>query len=209
MLHTGRLPDGGLIYPAMPFRPTPRSRARTSDAIFAYLRSVPPVHQPNQPHELRFPYNNRQLILGWRTLYFQEGEYKPDPKQTAEWNRGAYLVRGPGPLRDVPLADQRPRRHQRSAGVPGRADPDAELVRAVAHLESARPGSANGASRISSICCATGISHRGAVYGPMAEVVYNSLQYLTDADMRAMAVYLKSLGQGIATAAANRRLRAP
>jgi mono/diheme cytochrome c family protein len=41
-----------------------------------------------------------------------------------------------------------------------------------------------------------GVSHRGAVYGPMSEVTFNSLQYLTDADVRAMAVYLKSLGQG-------------
>ena len=42
----------------------------------------------------------------------------------------------------------------------------------------------------------TGVSERGAVYGPMAEVTYNSLQYLTDNDVNAMAVYLKSLGQG-------------
>src|SRR5262249_14454641 len=41
-----------------------------------------------------------------------------------------------------------------------------------------------------------GVSHRGAVYGPMAEVTFNSLQYLNDADVRAMAVYLKSLGRG-------------
>jgi len=54
---------------------------------------------------------------------------------------------------------------------------------------------ASGASRRSSIC-RTGVSHRGAVYGPMAEVTYDSLQYLNDADVRAMAVYLKSLGQG-------------
>ena len=42
----------------------------------------------------------------------------------------------------------------------------------------------------------TGVSARGAVYGPMAEVIYNSLQYLTDANIEAMAVYLKSLAQG-------------
>jgi len=42
----------------------------------------------------------------------------------------------------------------------------------------------------------TGISRRGAVYGPMAEVTFNSLQYLNDADVRAMAIYLKSLAEG-------------
>ena len=53
-------------------------------------------NQKNRPHELRFPYNNRSLILGWRTLFFSEGEYKPDPSKSAEWNRGAYLVEGLG-----------------------------------------------------------------------------------------------------------------
>ena len=113
-MHTGRFPDGGLIYPAMPFGSYTKVTREDCDAIFAYLRSVPPVRQPNRPHDLRFPFNNRQLILGWRTLFFQEGEYQPDPTKSAEWNRGAYLVRGAGPLRNVPLADQRPRRQLRS-----------------------------------------------------------------------------------------------
>jgi hypothetical protein len=63
----------------MPFGPYTKVTREDSDAIFAYLRSVPPVRQPNRPHDLRFPFNNRQLILGWRTLFFQEGEYQPDP----------------------------------------------------------------------------------------------------------------------------------
>jgi hypothetical protein len=68
-MHTGRFPDGGLIYPAMPFGSYTKVTRADSDAIFAYLRSVPPVHQPNRPQDLRFPFNNRQLILGWRTLF--------------------------------------------------------------------------------------------------------------------------------------------
>ena len=58
--------------------------------------SVPPVRQENRKHELRFPFNKRELLIGWRTLYFKEGEYVPDPKQSAQWNRGAYLVEGLG-----------------------------------------------------------------------------------------------------------------
>src|SRR3954453_21751063 len=95
-MHSGRFPDGGLIYPAMPFASYTKVTRADSDAIFAYLRSVAPVNQKNKPHELRFPYDNRQLILGWRTLFFSEGEFKPDPKKSAEWNRGAYLVEGLG-----------------------------------------------------------------------------------------------------------------
>ena len=96
MMHTGRSRDGRLLYPAMPFASYTKVTREDSDAIFAYLKSVPPVRQPNRPHELRFPFNNRSLILGWRTLFFREGEYEPDPTQSDEWNRGAYLVEGLG-----------------------------------------------------------------------------------------------------------------
>ena len=196
MMHNGRFPDGGLLYPAMPFASYTKVTREDSDAIYAYLRSIPPVKQPNRPHDLRFPFNNRSLILGWRTLFFKEGEYKPDPTKSAEWNRGAYLVEGLGHCGMCHTADQRARRQLGIAGLRGRADPDAELVRAVADLEQGgRPRRLEhrGDHRL---CCATGVSSRGAVYGPMAEVVYNSLQYLTDDDTRAMAVYLKSLAQG-------------
>ena len=96
MMHTGISRDGTLLYPAMPFASYTKVTREDSDAIYAYLMSVPPVKQRNRPHELRFPFNNRELLIGWRTLYFKEGEYVPDPKQTAQWNRGAYLVQGLG-----------------------------------------------------------------------------------------------------------------
>ena len=95
-MHSGRFPDGGLIYPAMPFGSYTKVTREDSDAIFAYLRSAPPVHQANRPHDLQFPFNNRSLILGWRTLFFQEGEYQPYATKSADWNRGAYLVEGLG-----------------------------------------------------------------------------------------------------------------
>ena len=50
-----------------------------SDAIFAYLCRCRRCRQKNRPHELRFPFNKRELLVGWRTLYFKEGEYAPDP----------------------------------------------------------------------------------------------------------------------------------
>src|ERR1700723_1360916 len=75
LMHNGRFPDGGLVYPAMPFASYTKVTRADSDAIYAYLRSIAPVRQPNRPHDLRFPYSNRSLIIGWRTLYFSEGEY--------------------------------------------------------------------------------------------------------------------------------------
>ena len=68
-LHTGRFPDGGLLYPAMPFGSYTKITRADSDAIFAFMQSVPPVKLQNKPHDLRFPFNNRSLIIGWRTLF--------------------------------------------------------------------------------------------------------------------------------------------
>ena len=194
MLHTGRSPDGGLIYPAMPFQDYTKVTRRDSDAIFAYLRSVPAVRQPNKPHELRFPYNNRQLILGWRTLFFQQGEYKPDARQTAEWNRGAYLVQGLGhcamchsPINA--LGGTTEAQQFQGGLIP------MQFWYAPSLTSDREAGLGEWSLEDIVDLLRKGVSKRGAVYGPMAEVVYNSLQYLTDADTQAMAVYLKSLGQ--------------
>jgi mono/diheme cytochrome c family protein len=194
-MHTGRFPDGGLIYPAMPFASYTKVTREDSDAIFAYLRSVPPVHQANRPNDLRFPFNNRQLILGWRTLFFTEGEYQTDPNKSAEWNRGAYLVEGLGhcsmchtPINALGGSSQ-------SQAFQGGLIP---MQNWYAPSLTSNKEAGLGEWSIEEIVdlLRNGISHRGAVYGPMAEVTYDSLQYLNDADVRAMAVYLKSLGQG-------------
>jgi mono/diheme cytochrome c family protein len=199
-MHTGRFPDGGLMYPAMPYTSYTRVTRADSDAIFAYLRSVPTVRQANRPHDLRFPYNNRALILGWRTLFFQQGEYRPDPTKSAEWNRGAYLVQGLGhcgmchtPIN--PLGANSEARAFEGGLIP--------MQNWYAPSLTSNREAGLGEWSIEEIVdlLRTGVSPRGAVYGPMAEVTYNSLQYLTDADARAMAVYLKSLGQGSPPAA--------
>jgi len=154
-MHTGRFPDRGLIYPAMPFASYTKVTREDCDAIFAYLRSVPPVHQPNRPNDLRFPFNNRQLILGWRTLFFQEGEYQPDRTKSAEWNRGAYLVEGLGhcsmchtPINALGGSSQ-------SQAFEGGLIPMQNWTRPRSP-RTRKPGSASGASRRLSICSGPG-----------------------------------------------------
>ena len=94
MLHTGRSRDGTLLYPAMPFPAYTQVTREDSDALFEYLMSLKPVNQPNRQNELRFPYNNRSLMFGWRVLYFKEGTFVPVKGRSAQFNRGAYLVQG-------------------------------------------------------------------------------------------------------------------
>jgi mono/diheme cytochrome c family protein len=195
IMHWGRFPDGGLIYPAMPFGSYTKVTREDCDAIFAFLRSVPPVRQPNRPHDLRFPFNNRQLILGWRTLFFQEGEYQPNPNKSAEWNRGAYLVEGLGHCAMCHTPINALGGSSESQAFEGGLIP---MQNWYAPSLTSNKEAGLGEWSIEEIVdlLRNGVSQRGAVYGPMAEVTFNSLQYLNDGDVRAMAVYLKSLGQG-------------
>jgi mono/diheme cytochrome c family protein len=193
-MHNGRFPDGGLMYPAMPFASYTKVTLTDTQAIFAYLRSIPPVSQKNREHDLRFPYSNRQLILGWRTLYFTEGEFTPDSSKSAEWNRGAYLVEGLGHCGMC---------HSPINALGGTPQSDAfkggliPMQNWYAPSLTSNREAGLGDWSIQEIVdlLKTGVSARGVVYGPMAEVVHNSLQYLSDEDTKAMAVYLKGIAE--------------
>ncbi|WP_074830828.1 MULTISPECIES: c-type cytochrome [Bradyrhizobium] len=195
MMHNGRFPDGGLVYPAMPFASYTKVTREDSDAIYAYLRSIPPVKQRNREHDLKFPFNNRSLILGWRTLFFTEGEFKPDPTKSADWNRGAYLVEGLGHCGMCHTAINALGGSSDSQAFEGGLIPMQNWY-APSLTSNKEAGLGDWSLEEISDYLRKGVSSRGAVYGPMAEVVYNSLQYLNDDDTRAMAVYLKSLTQG-------------
>jgi mono/diheme cytochrome c family protein len=201
MLHTGRSPDGGLLYPAMPFGAYTKITRADSDAIFSYLRSVAPVRAANRPHDLRFPYNNRSLIFGWRTLYFNEGTYQPDQTKSDEWNRGAYLVQGLGHCAMCHTAINALGGSSEAKAFQGGLIPMQNWY-APSLTSDKEAGLGDWSISDISDYLRTGVSRRGAVYGPMAEVVHDSLQYLTDGDTSAMSVYLKSLAEGSAPDAA-------
>jgi mono/diheme cytochrome c family protein len=194
-LHTGRSRDGGLIYPAMPFGAYTKVTRADSDAIFAYLQSVPPVKVANKADELRFPYDNRSLIIGWRTLFFKEGVYEADATKSDEWNRGAYLVQGLGHCAMCHSAINALGGNSESKAFEGGLIPMQNWY-APSLTSNKEAGLGNWSIADISDYLRNGVSHRGAVYGPMADVVYNSLQYLNAGDTRAMAIYLKSLGVG-------------
>ncbi|MEP7244344.1 MAG: cytochrome c, partial [Gammaproteobacteria bacterium] len=187
MLHTGRSRNGALLYPAMPFPAYTKVTRADSDAIFAYLSSLTPIREPNRVNELRFPYNNRSLLMGWRALYFREGEYAPDPRHTKEWNRGAYLVAGLGHCATCHTAINALGGSSDDRAFAGGLIPMQNWYAPSLTLNK-EAGLGEWSIEDISRLLKDGISSHGAVYGPMAEVVHNSLQYLTDADVRAMAV---------------------
>ncbi|MBU0749619.1 MAG: cytochrome c [Gammaproteobacteria bacterium] len=193
-MHHGRSKDGRLLYPAFPYPNYTEVTREDSDAIFAYLQSVPAVAQANRPHALRFPYNTQAALGVWRALFFAPGTPASEPAQTAEYSRGSYLVNGLGHC----TACHTPRN-----ALGATADAKAftgglipvQNWYAPALNAAAEAGVKEWATEDVVALLKTGVAPHGSVLGPMAEVVFRSTQYLTDADARAMAVYLQALPQ--------------
>src|SRR5665213_854487 len=93
-MHTGISSDGSHLYPAFPYPWFTKVTRADVDAIKAYLDTVKPVIQKDKTNELPWYLRWRGELFGWNMLYFNEGEYRPDATQSAEWNRRAYLVQG-------------------------------------------------------------------------------------------------------------------
>ena len=193
-LHNGRSKSGRLLYPAFPYTSYTRVTREDSDALFAYLRSLPAAAQANQPHALRFPYQSQAALAVWRALYFSPGVYVPDAGQNTEWNRGAYLVTGLGhcgachSARDA-LGGTRAGKALDLAGglIPMRN----WYAPSLASPREAGVADWNQEDIVSLL--KNGVSPRASVTGPMAEVVLRSTQYLTPGDLGAIAQYLKAL----------------
>jgi mono/diheme cytochrome c family protein len=92
----GLQPDGSHLFPAMPYNAYTEMSRDDVLAIRAYLNTVTPVHNTVVADTLPFPFNIRTSMIVWNALYFTEGEYHGDPHKSDEWNRGAFLVQGPG-----------------------------------------------------------------------------------------------------------------
>lgn len=205
-LHHGRSRDGRLLYPAFPYTSYTRVTREDADALFAWLRTLPAVRQPNRPHALRFPYGTQAALAVWRALYFRPGDYTPDARQSAAWNRGAYLVNGLGHC-----ADCHGSRNALGATVRGQTFAGAVLPGAgwyAPALDSAaQAGVAQWPLADVVALLKTGVAPHATVSGPMADVVYRSTQYLSDADARAMATYLQALPQQAAPRATGKPAR--
>jgi mono/diheme cytochrome c family protein len=191
-LHHGRSRDGRLLYPAFPYPDYTLVTREDSDALFAYFSSLAPVRQPNRPHDLRFPYNLQISLAVWRALFFRPGEFRPEPAKSAQWNRGAYLARGLGHCEACHA--------QRNAfgATSGALELSGGLIPMqgwyAPSLASPREAGVQQWSIDEAVTLLkAGVSPHGAAMGPMAEVVFRSTQHMSDADLRALAVFLKDI----------------
>jgi mono/diheme cytochrome c family protein len=191
-MHHGRSQDGRLLYPAFPYPSYTLVTREDSDALYAYLRTVKPVVQANKAHALAFPYNTQAALAVWRALFFRPGTLTPEPQKTAEWNRGRYLVDGLAHC----AACHSSRNALGATGLNGEFAgglmPDETWY--APSLASPDEAGFQKWSRAEAVnLLKNGVARHATVSGPMAEVVYNSTQHLTESDLKAMVEYLASL----------------
>lgn len=191
-MHHGRSKDGRLLYPAFPYPNFTQVSREDSDALYAFLHSLPAVDQPNRPHTLRFPYSTQAALAVWRALYFRPAAFEPDAQQDAEWNRGKYLVQGLGHCAACHTGRNALGGHGFAAEFAGGLMPDAAWY--APSLASTQEAGVQRWSKAEVIALLRGgVSPQASVSGPMAEVVFASTQHLSREDVGAMARYLAAI----------------
>jgi mono/diheme cytochrome c family protein len=195
-IHKGIGRDNTKLYPAMPFASYAYMTDADAGAIKAYLFSLKPVHAPTPQNTLSFPFNQRALMGVWALLFNPDKRFEPRPQRDPQWNRGAYLVEAMGhcgechtPRNLMQALDER----QKFAGA----------VQAGwrAYNITSDPKSGIGAWSEADLAHYLALGHadgRGTAAGPMGEAVDHSLSYLTQGDIIAMVIYVRSVS-GIAT----------
>ena len=189
VLQKGLGRGGRHLYPAMPYTYLTHVTRDDALAMRAYLATVQPVHHAVDENQLPFPFSIRASMAAWNLLFFKNERLTPDPTQSPEWNRGAYLVEGPEHCgmchtpKNVLGGDEASKALQGYA-LQGWFAPNI--------TNDARRGL--GAWSVDDIVAYLRKGHNrfAAASGPMAEEVQDSSQYLEESDLHAIAVYLKS-----------------
>ncbi len=188
-MHHGKSADGSNLYPAFPYPNYTLMTRDDSDALFAYFQTIPAVDSAAPDHELRFPFNTQLALSAWRLLFFKPQTFQVNSDHNASWNRGSYLVKGLGHCG----ACHTPR------GVLGSTRSKHELAGAyIDHLGwdalSLLTGPVDAQQKRQTVTLLkTGVNERHHLSGPMAEVVFHSLQYVDEQHLDDMVEYMASL----------------
>lgn len=192
-MHEGKAPDGSNLYPAFPYPHFTKMPRDEVDAIYDYLATLDPARKVKPGNELPFPLNLRIALSAWNWMFFEPGVFEPDPEKPDAWNRGAYLVEGPGHCSGC-----------HSPKNPAGADVEDRLLMggnlenwAAPNIRGGRHGGLEEWSEEQIVTfLKTGRNERTAAFSTMSEVIGLSTQFMTDEDLHAIAVYLKSLESG-------------
>lgn len=188
-MQKGTSPDGRHYFPAFPYTSYAHMKVDDVRDLFAFMKTLPAVQGRVRDHDLSFPFNIRRSVGVWKILFFDDAPLQPDLSKSPAWNRGAYLVNGPGHCGECHTPRNMlggPETSQRLAGGP---NPDGHGW--VANLT--RKGLGNWSDKDIAYLLETGDTPDGdSVGGSMTAVVRNTAQ-LVPGDRAAIAVYLKSL----------------
>jgi mono/diheme cytochrome c family protein len=185
----GTSPSGAHYFPAFPYGSYAKMKQDDVRDLFAYMKTLPQAAGKVREHDVPFPFNIRRNLGGWKFLFFDDKPFVADASKPAEWNRGAYLVNGPGHCAEC----HSPRNalggivaSQRFAGGP---NPEGE-----GWVPNITQKGLSGWSEgdIASFLESGLTPENDSASGSMGRVIKNTAQ-LSAADRKAMAVYLKSL----------------
>ena len=189
----GKPPSGLPYYPAFPYTSYAKMKRQDLIDLKSYLDTVKPVKHRAPENDLRFPYNIRLAIVGWRLLFFKPGPFVPDPAKSESWNRGAYIVTGPAhcgechsPRNFFGAVDQSQALTGTNAGPEGKPIPGITQ-----HAKRGIGGWSK--SDIVSLLESGFMPDGDVVGGAMTEVIENSSSHWTKEDREAVADYLLSL----------------
>jgi mono/diheme cytochrome c family protein len=188
-MHDGKGVHGENLYPAFPYPWFRRASRDDDDAIFAYLKTTPAVSYTPPQNQLPFPLNIRSLVSGWNLLFLDTHDFQPDPRQSSEWNRGAYLVNGLGHCGACHTPKNTLGADKSAQGLHG-----GDLDNWVAPDLTSNARTGLGRWNVEDITefLGTGRNPRAAAGGAMADVITYSTSLMSDDDRRAIAAYLKS-----------------
>jgi mono/diheme cytochrome c family protein len=180
---------GEHLYPTFPYDHFTNVTDEDDRALYAYLMTRQPVHAPARDNQLSFPFDKRFVIAGWKLLYLRQGSYRPDNTQSAEWNRGAYLVEGLAHCGACHTPRNALGAERASAQFAG-GDVDNWLAYAI-NSRSPSPVPWDADALFTYLRQGWHPDH-GVARGPMAQVVSN-LSSVPDSDVRAIAVHMASV----------------
>ncbi|MFT4067036.1 c-type cytochrome [Paraburkholderia sp.] len=195
-LREGIAADGRRLYPAMPYPSFAKITDDDMHALYVYfMHGVQPVAVPAPRTRLPFPFSQRWALTFWDWAFAAKDRFAPDAKHDAQWNRGAYLVQSLGHCGAChtprgPAYEERGYDESSSAYLTGGTNDHW-----FAPNLTADPGSGLGRSSAAEIADFLRRGHGNGLiaFGSMVQVVEDSTQYLNDADLAAIAAYLKSL----------------
>jgi mono/diheme cytochrome c family protein len=188
-MHDGIDDEGKNLYPAFPYPWFRLVSREDDDAILAFLKTTPPVTYTPPKNDLPFPLNFRSSVKGWNVLFLKSHDFQPDADQSAEWNRGAYLVNGLGHCGGCHTPKNSLGADKSKLELQG-----ATLDSWVAPDLTANDRTGLGAWSIDDVAeyLRNGRNAHAGAGGAMADVITYSTSLLSDEDRHAIAVYLKS-----------------